>query len=283
MNTMNTLSALVGLSLAVGVGLIVNVITAVILEIGRRVYGSMGHPHGRLAILGLSNSKQRKVASAGDDVPGLAAIPWNNLYVAATLAGFLGFALIGPHVPTFRLAFLFSPAIVWGLKRYLTYQQRRFLPGQVRHLLIDVRIHMSLSGSLLLGLDSVARSTQETSVVYRALKRCMAGGSAKSGLDVLQQLAADVKSPHLLRVVQRIRSAQQSSGLLGIDQAISNSIEELNEEIATSCEEQIQYLPLRITLLAMPFLLGPIVILLFYPLVDRILQTLAGTAIGGGF
>jgi hypothetical protein len=87
----------------------------------------------------------------------------------------------------------------------------------------------------------------------------------------------------LLRVVQRIRSAQQSSGFLGIDQAISNAIEALNEEIATACEEQIQRLPLRITLLAMPFLLGPIVILLFYPLVDRILKTLAGTAIGGGF
>jgi hypothetical protein len=45
----------------------------------------------------------------------------------------------------------------------------------------------------------------------------------------------------------------------------------------------MQRLPLRITLLAMPFLLGPIVILFFYPLVDRILKTLSGTAIGGGF
>jgi hypothetical protein len=45
----------------------------------------------------------------------------------------------------------------------------------------------------------------------------------------------------------------------------------------------MQQMPTRITLLAMPFLLGPIVILLFYPLVDRILKTLSGTAIGGGF
>ena len=280
---MNSIPILVGLSLAVGVGLIVNAIATTILDFGRRIYGLMGRRRGRLAILGLSNSQQQREGSTSDDVSGLAAIPWTNLYAAATLAGLLGFALIGPHVPTFRLAFLFAPAMVWGLNRYLVYQQSRFLPGQVRQLLIDVRVHMSLSGSLLLGLDSIARSTQETSLVYRALKRCMAGGSAKSGLDVLQKLATDVKSPHLLRVVQRIRSAQQSSGLLGIDQAISNSIEELNEEIATACEEQIQHLPLRITLLAMPFLLGPIVILLFYPLVDRILKTLAGTAIGGGF
>jgi hypothetical protein len=45
----------------------------------------------------------------------------------------------------------------------------------------------------------------------------------------------------------------------------------------------MQRLPLRITLLAIPFLLGPIVILLFYPLVDRILKTLSGVAVGGGF
>jgi hypothetical protein len=280
---MNSIPVLVGLSLAVGVGLIVNAIASTILDFGRRIYGWMGRRRGRLDILGLRYSHQQRDGSTRDGVSDLAAVPWTNLYAAATLAGLLGFALIGPHVPTFRWAFLFAPAFVWGLNRYLVYQQRRFLPGQVRQMLIDVRVHMSLSGSLLLGLDSIARSTQETAVVYRALKRRMAGGSAKSGLDVLQQLAADVKSPHLLRVVQRIRSAQQSSGLLGIDQAISNSIEELNEEIATACEEQIQHLPLRITLLAMPFLLGPIVILLFYPLVDRILKTLAGTAIGGGF
>jgi hypothetical protein len=57
----------------------------------------------------------------------------------------------------------------------------------------------------------------------------------------------------------------------------------LTDDINGQTEEQMQRLPLRITLLAMPFLLGPIVILFFYPLVDRILKTLSGTAIGGGF
>ena len=94
---------------------------------------------------------------------------------------------------------------------------------------------------------------------------------------------ADLKSLHLLRVTQRIHSAQQSGGVTGVDQAIASSIDELNDEIAGQAEEQTQQMPTRITLLAMPFLLGPIVILLFYPLVDRILSTLAGTTVGGGF
>lgn len=82
---------------------------------------------------------------------------------------------------------------------------------------------------------------------------------------------------------EHVQDDQQSGGISDVDQAIANVIEELNEEIGYQSEEQMQSLPLRITLLAMPFLLGPIVILLFYPLVDRILKTLSGVSIGGGF
>ena len=155
--------------------------------------------------------------------------------------------------------------------------------GQIRQFLIDVRLHMSLQGSLLLGLESLAKTTVETSVVYQRLQKRLKGSSARSGLDLLNQLADDLKSPQLLRVVQRVQAAQQSGGVSDVDQAIAGVIEELNEEIGYQSEEQMQRLPLRITLLAMPFLLGPIVILLFYPLVDRILKTLSGVSIGGGF
>ena len=274
---------LVGFSLAVGVGLIVDGLLSSLLGLCRRMLGLRGYRYGRLARLGLHNPHQPAQSFQEADVLGLSAVPWTSLYAAVALLGLVGFAWIGPQAPWARFLFLSAPALVWGSKRFLVYQRRRFLTGQVRQFLIDVRIHMSLAGSLYLGLESIARSTMETSVVYQTLQRRMAGGAAKSGLEVLQLLARDLKSLHLQRVAQRVQSAHQSSGLTGVDQAIATSIEELNEEIATACEEQIQHLPLRITLLAMPFLLGPIVILLFYPLVDRILQTLAGTAIGGGF
>ena len=274
---------LVGFSLAVGVGLIIDGLLSSLLGLGRRMLGLRGYRYSRLARLGLRNPQQQMQSFKEEDVLGLSAVPWMSLYAAAALLGLVGFAWIGPQAPWARFLFLSAPALVWGGKRFLVYQRRRFLTGHVRQFLIDVRVHMSLAGSLYLGLESIARITTETSIVYRTLQRRMGGGAAKSGLEVLQLLAADLKSLHLQRVAQRVQFAQQSSGLTGVDQAIATSIEELNEEIATACEEQIQHLPLRITLLAMPFLLGPIVILLFYPLVDRILQTLAGTAIGGGF
>ena len=154
---------------------------------------------------------------------------------------------------------------------------------KLRQMLIDVRLHMSLRGSLLLGLESIASTTGENQLVYRLLRMRMSGGQVKSGLEIFQQMAKDLKSAHLTRITQRIQAAQQSGGLLGVDQAVAKSIEELTDDINGQTEEQMQRLPLRITILAMPFLLGPIVILFFYPLVDRILKTLSGTAIGGGF
>ena len=280
---METYPLMVGFSLAVGIGLMADVIFSGLYALAHRLVRGRSLRPSRLASLGLSSARQQAEATSEDELLGLARIPWTNLYAVAALVSLGLFTLIGPALGGSRLVLLGLPAGVWLLKRYLVHQRRRFMIGQVRQLLVDIRLHMSLSGSLLLGLENIARTTGSTSPVYRALKRRMSGGSAKSGLEVLEQVAKDVNSLHLLRVAQRVRSAQQSAGVLGVDQAIASAMEELNDEIANQAEEQMQQMPTRITLLAMPFLLGPIVILLFYPLVDRILNTLAGTAIGGGF
>jgi hypothetical protein len=281
---MDTYPLLVGCAFAVGVGLMANTVFHTLFDFGRSLSRNFGRQRVHLARLGLTGTASKADTHTEDDILGLASIPWTNLYAVAALISLILFGWIGPYLAGgIKLALLSLPGLVWLLKRYLIQQRRRFLLGQTRQLLIDVRLHMSLSGSLLLGLESIARNTSEQNIVYRALQRRMSGGSAKSGLDILQQLAGELKSVHFLRVAQRVQSAQQSGGVVGVDQAIFSAIEELNDEIANQSEEQMQRLPLRITLLAMPFLLGPIVILLFYPLVDRILNTLAGTAVGGGF
>ncbi len=281
---MNSMPLLVGLACAVGIGMLAHSLLQTLFDFGRRFSRWFGRSQGRLAALGLTSHSQQSIQLTEDELLSLAAIPWANLYAVAALLSLVLFWLVGPYLSGgVSLALLSLPGLVWLFKRYLVGQRRRFLVGQVRQLLIDIRLHMSLSGSLLLGLENIARTTHERNVVYRALQRRLSGGSAKSGLEVLQQLSGDLKSVHLLRVAQRVQSAQQSGGTLGVDQAIASATEELNEEIASQSEEQMQRLPLRITLLAMPFLLGPIVILLFYPLVDHILQTLAGTSVGGGF
>lgn len=278
---MDTYPLMVGFSLAIGVGLIVNATLSSFYELGRRWLRLLGRRRYRLHALGINGQNQGHPSE--DEILGLTRIPWTNLYAGAAILGLALFFWIGQAVPSIRLGFLTAPALVWLFKGYLIRQRRRFLLGQLRQLLIDVRLHMSLRGSLLLGLESIASTTGENQLVYRLLRLRMSGGQVKSGLEIFQQMAKDLKSAHLTRITQRIQAAQQSGGLLGVDQAVAKSIEELTDDINGQTEEQMQRLPLRITLLAMPFLLGPIVILFFYPLVDRILKTLSGTAIGGGF
>jgi hypothetical protein len=278
---MDTFSLVVGFSLAIGVGMIANTVISILFETGRRL--SRPIKRGRLHALGLGTKYQSDEKKTEEAILGFGDIPWGALYAGTALIGLILLAVLGPQLPSIRLGFLALPGLVWLAKRYLIQQRKRFMVGQIRQFLIDVRLHMSLQGSLLLGLESLAKTTVETSVVYQRLQKRLQGSSARSGLDLLNQLADDLKSPQLLRVVQRVQAAQQSGGVSDVDQAIASVIEELNEEIGYQSEEQMQRLPLRITLLAMPFLLGPIVILLFYPLVDRILKTLSGVSIGGGF
>ena len=261
--------------------MVANTVISIIFETGRRL--SRPVRRGRLHALGLGNKDQYEEKRTEEAILGFGGIPWGSLYAGAALIGLVLLAVLGPHLPSIRLGFLALPGLVWLAKRYLIQLRKRFMVGQIRQFLIDVRLHMSLQGSLLLGLESIGRTTLETSAVYQRLQKRLKGSSARSGLDLLSQLAEDLKSPQLLHVVQRVQAAQQSGGVSDVDQAIASVIEELNEEIGYQSEEQMQRLPMRITLLAMPFLLGPIVILLFYPLVDRILKTLSGVSIGGGF
>lgn len=278
---MDTYALVVGFILAIGVGMIANTLISTLYEIGRRF--SRPVRRSRLLALGLDDNRQNEKKKSEETILGLGNIPWNACYAAAAILGLALTAILGPHLPGMKPGFLALPGVVWLANRYLVHQRKRFMVGQIRQFLIDVRLHMSLQGSLILGLESLAKNTVETSAVYQRLQRRLKGSSARSGSDLLNQLAEDLKSPQLMRAVQRVQAAQQSGGVIDVDQAIAGVIEELDEEIGYQSEEQMQRLPLRITLLAMPFLLGPIVILLFYPLVDRILKTLSGVSIGGGF
>ncbi len=278
---MDSLSFVVGFSITIGVGLAVNSILSLLYETGKRL--ARATRFGRLQKLGMSSFLSKEETLSEDAILGIAYIPWSTLYLVATFIGLGLFIGIGSSFPGTRLAFLALPVLVWLAKRYLAHERKRFLVGQIRQLLIDLRLHLSLQGSLLLAIESIARNSEESSIVHRALRRRSAGGSVGSGLEILERMAEDLRSPHLAKVVQRIRAAQQAGGVLDVDQALASAAAELSEEISYQADEQMQRLPLRITLLAMPFLLGPIVILLFYPLVDRILTTLSGVGMGGGF
>ena len=153
---MNTFSLVVGFSLAIGVGMIANTIISIIFETGRRL--SRPVRRGRLHALGLGNKDQSEEKRTEEAIPGIGDIPWGSLYAGAALIGLVLLAVLGPHLPGIRLGFLALPGLVWLAKRYLIQQRKRFLVGQIRQFLMDVRLHMSLQGSLLLGLESIGQN-----------------------------------------------------------------------------------------------------------------------------
>jgi hypothetical protein len=281
---METFAWIVGLALAIGMGLLVNSIVGGLAQMATRLVRLVRMRTSRAYRFGQSQGVEANAVHSEDDLLGtFGHIPWRSMYLLSALAGMGLFALLSPQIPGAAPAFLALPGLVYFLRRYLIYNRRRFLAAQVRQLLVDARLRMSLYGSLLLGLENIAVTTVESSPVYRVLKSQFTGGSPKSGLDVLHNMGVKLKAPELERTVSRLRSAQAAGGVLDLDMALGNAIDEITEEINSGAEEQMQKLPLRITLLAMPFLLGPIIILLFYPLVARVLGTLSGMPAAGGF
>lgn len=278
---MNALFLTYMLLLMVGAGLIVHAGLSYVNDtwnrlaqskrIGRLYQGRMGEALAPLA------------RPSEEEVLGLKDIPWNNIQAGAALVGILFIPFLRDSAIFFRFLPFALPGLVILAKRYLLAQRRGQLIWKVRQFLLDLRLHMSLQGSLLLGLENIARTTQDSSPVYAQLKKRVLGSSALSGMDLLQQLADDLDSNELTKAVQRIQAAQAAGGVKDVDAAIAKVIDELTEEISYRTDEQLQKLPMRITLLSMPFLLIPILLLLFYPLVDRVLKTLGGVSVGGGF
>lgn len=279
---MDAISIAVAILLALAVFLIANSVLQTVVTVGQRVgrrtrrgvnrvYGLMGS--------GLVETKKEELSE--DEILGLPKLPWTTLYVVTGIVGVMLFVFFNRDLGWIAWLLLAMPVMVYLFRRYLIRQRTRFMLAQVRHLLIDLRLRLSLYGSLVLSLNSIAE-TAENTPVGRALKRHFAGGLPQSGVAVLEQMVLELRSPYLDRAVQRLKAAQQAGGTLDLDKALDSSIDEITTLINSQAEEQMQKIPLRITLLAMPFLLGPVVILGFYPLVDRVLKTLSGMPLGGG-
>jgi len=125
--------------------MIANTVLSIIVETGRRLSRSVSR--GRLQALGIRDHNGIRNAQEGsqseETVLGLSHVPWNSLYAGAALVGLILLATLGPSLPSIRFGFLTLPAFVWLAKRYLIQQRKRFMVGQIRQFLIDVRLHMS--------------------------------------------------------------------------------------------------------------------------------------------
>ncbi len=265
----NVFSLLIGCLLAVGAELLSYTLLDLLLALFRI------RSRGRLSRLKRADESGRRAPKKAllDELFGLDRIPWNFLYLAGACCGFLLAVLLGSSLPTLGFAIALGPLAIHLVHRSLLKSRRKGLVGEVRALLVDLRMLLALRGSLLLALQDLARVPSK-GVVMRRVQVAFQGGRPASGLEALEGMAGELASPHLGAAVQRLRAAQ--GGVVDLDQALATAIQDISDEMNAALEERMEQLPMRITFTAVPFLLGPVLILILDPLADLIIRQLAG-------
>ena len=206
------------------------------------------------------------------DLLSLAHIPWMQFYILGAAVGF------GLFLVTHQVMAVAVSIIPLGVKIWLTSQRKRELNGDALSFLTDLRLAIPFQGSLLLALREVAKhkDTRLASVVHSYFQ----AGWNGSGLALLEKLAAETSVAALADLVAWTKAAED--GTLGTDAPFENALTRLQAETRTAALENLQRIPTRLTMLVFPALLGPIIVLLLYPVAARLLASISG-GMGSGF
>ena len=208
-----------------------------------------------------------------DDLLGLNRIPWLPITALALLAG-VGLFLFTRQPAVLLLAVSPLAARIW-----LRNHRRKELDAEVLAFLTDLRLAIPLQGSLLRALQEVAE--RGGSRLEQITARYLKGGFSGSGLDLLDRLAEDTQIVSLRDLAAWTRAAQE--GTLQHDAPFEHALRRLRAESETKAREHLQRIPTRLTLLVLPALLGPAIVVLLYPVVARLLANMGGAGWSGGF
>jgi len=224
-------------------------------------------------LLAAERREAQPYRASPDELLGLSRIPWMYLYALALLAG------LGLYLFTHQLAVFLLAAVPFAVRAWLAGYRKRQLNAETLAFLIDVRIVLPLQGSLLRALQDVAQ--RGGTRLAKAAARYLAAGFQGSGLQLLERLAQDTHLPALQDLVAWMQAAE--AGTMGSDVPFEHTLSRLRSEMVTALREQMQRIPTRLTVLVLPSLLGPTIVLLLYPVVARLLASMAGVGWGGGF
>jgi hypothetical protein len=103
----------------------------------------------------------------------------------------------------------------------------------------------------------------------------------ENGVQVLRQLADDTGSRWISDVAGRAEAARD--GMLNLDEAVSQSITRVSEEMDTEIREELQRIPTRLVIIVAPLILGPALAAWVLPVVARTIASLEGVTFFGSF
>jgi len=223
----------------------------------------------------LLHSYDRKTATASDGqvstsmsaLLGLNHIPWVAIYLSGAAIA------ISVYLPTRQFWALLLALLPFIYRTWLTRYRKQRLLNDVWQFLLDLRVRLTLRGTLLLALQDVARNN--VNPIARALQQYLDTGLGDNGMAVLKKLDQDVPGlPFLSDLIARTTAAQE--GTLDLDQALRQVMESLQQEMKTVSREQLQKIPSRLILMAFPALLMPALFVMVFPLAARLIASLQG-------
>lgn len=143
---------------------------------------------------------------------------------------------------------------------------------QVRDFTIMLNLAVSLGGSLLWSLRDI--SGQDDLLLNLRLRHQLERHS--DPLVVLKRLAADLRSPHIKALAQRLQAAE--SGASGQQEAVLVAVDAIVVDLQETAAEAIEETPLRLMFPMLVTLLPPVIVILLMPMVGRILAVISGKA-----
>jgi hypothetical protein len=149
---------------------------------------------------------------------------------------------------------------------------------RIRDFVDDLREAVAIHGSLGKALDAlVAIQGARTDALALVLARRARSRSAQLSADqVLDGMAADLKSPDMREVAAQVRLAL--AGGMDLAAALAAVADTLSEVIAAEVNVRLQAAPNTYILPMVLFMFGPLLILLLYPVALRVVALITGGA-----
>jgi hypothetical protein len=168
-----------------------------------------------------------------------------------------------------------APYLVRGM---LVREGRARLRLRLRDFVDDLREAIAIHGSLGKALDAlVAMQGERTDAVALALVRRARSRSAQLSADqVLDGMAADLKSPDMREVAAQVRLAL--AGGMDLARALDTVAETLSEVIAAEVNVRLQAAPNTYVMPMVLFMFGPLLLLMLYPVALRVVALITGGA-----
>jgi hypothetical protein len=201
--------------------------------------------------------------------------PWLTAYlITVPFTVLLFFALEGTSFQMYSFVVLLFPVLI---RRWILRQKRREAGNEIRQFLVELRLQLSSGGTLRPALQAVAQFGPPN--LGRLVRRRLAG--QENGVQVLQHIAEDTGSRWIADVAGRAEAARD--GMLNLDEAVSQSISRVTDEMDTEVREELQRIPTRLVVVVSPLILGPALAAWVLPVVARMIANLEGIDFLGTF